>query len=101
MSDQMEQILSSGMKPREAARRASQWWDQTGRHLIPKALNEERTKDKVLAAGKRAPAMVIKGTVQPVLQSGILNGRPFDDLSRDEKLQVVKHWHEHFVVSVQ
>ena len=96
-----DERMPSGMPIAEAVSRASEWWNKTGRHLIPKALNEDRAKNKVLKAGRRAPAMVFKGTVTPTLDSGVLQGRPFDDLKKWEKLAVVKQWHKHFVIPIE
>lgn len=90
--------LSSGMRPEEAVRRAAEWWDRTGRHLIPQELNQERTKAKVRAGRGKAPAIIVKGDVIPVLHSGILNGKPWDRLEKWEKFQIVKVWHENFVL---
>lgn len=66
--------LSSGLTAAEAVSRAREWWDRTGRHIIR---NPEF----------RDPDVGFK--------SGILRGLPFDELERDEKLSVVKAWHEH------
>jgi hypothetical protein len=68
--------LDTGMTAREATVRARNWWDTTARHLAG-------------TVGKEDPLM---GAV-----SGICGGRPWDDLTKREKVQVVKHWH-HFKI---
>lgn len=82
------------MKGTEAARQAEKWWEEA-RHLVPKEANRE-IKKRVRAGGKNTPALVFKD-VETVLPSGILNGLPWNELERGEKLQVVKLWHHFFV----
>ena len=67
--------LDTGMLVREAIARASAWWDAAGR--------------------KEMAAAVKEGGAVP--QSGIVQGQPWDTLSKLEKLNVIKAWHHFFV----
>lgn len=69
--------LDTGMKVSEAIARTAQWWDASGRHEMAKSVQPG-------------------GEVQ---QSGIVQGEPWDMLTKAEKLNVVKAWH-HFHVRV-
>ena len=69
--------LDTGMRVSEAIGRAAAWWDAAGR--------------------KEMIASVKPGG--EVSQSGIVQGQPWDTLTKAEKLNVVKAWH-HFHVRV-
>jgi hypothetical protein len=86
--------LDSGMSVGEAVERASAWWDQTGRHLIAKEKNQQRT---VYATPAGAAAAISRAELADVIPSGILRGLPWDQLDQREKLQVVRTWHHHHV----
>lgn len=92
-----DETLRTGMRVTEAIQRARGWWDLTGRKLIKTQTNLEREKVKVLPAGKRTPAMIIRGNASKVYPSGILNAFPWEQLNKRERLQVVKLWHFHYI----
>ena len=89
--------LNSGMTAKEAVRRASAWWDKTGRHIMNKRVNEERAAPKVYTGGN-APAIIVQGAVQQTLPSGILNALPWAELTKREQFAVVNIWHNELVV---
>ena len=66
----LEGRLDTGMTAGEVVARASEWWNTFGRHHIPKS---------------------------EVVPSGLLEGKAWDELSRDEQRQICKAWHHHFV----
>ncbi len=92
--------LSSGMKVVEAVTQASRWWNATGRHVVDPDFNRERLPGRVRSGGA-APGIVVPGEVLDVLPSGILRGLPWDMLTRQEQLSVVKAWHHQFVLMPQ
>ncbi len=86
--------LDTGMKVGEAISLASAWWNKTGRHALPKNFNQEQTV-KVRSSFADFPAVIIRDE-ETVVPAGILNGVSWDDLTKDEKRQVVRvyhHWH--------
>ena len=94
--------LKSGMKASEALKGAQEWWQRAGRYAMKKTANRETVGHKFipastgLSAGGSA-AILIKGEDVDVIPSGILRGLEWDRLTRREQLQIVKHWHYHFV----
>lgn len=68
-----DERLDSGMKVGEAIERARLWWTALGASQIARSR---------FATDKDIP-------------SGILHGLPWDRLTREEKLRIVKVWH-HF-----
>ena len=92
--------LKSGMKASEALKGAQEWWQRAGRYAMKKTANRETVGHKFIPAhphGQGSPAILIKGDDVDVIQSGILRGLEWDRLTRREQLQIVKHWHYHFV----
>lgn len=67
--------LDTGMKAGEAVTRAAHWWDRTGRHECARIAADEEVRAR----------------------SGILSGEPWELLTKDEKLKVVKDWHHYHV----
>jgi len=97
-------LHESGMKVTEACKRAEQWWmDYGGRHMLSKELNKVSNVEEIgrrfTPAGKKTPAILIKGSMEPVIPSGILRGLPWDELTSDEKLRIVNVWHREYIVS--
>lgn len=81
------------MTAREAVLLASRWWDKTGRGLINLKANEERAPDVHRGAGANgAPAIRVKGSAFRSVNSGIMDGRMWEDLDRRERLAIVKAW---------
>ncbi len=91
-------ILDTGMSAEEAVERAESWWDGLGRHQIPKEFNEEVTVKarKAVLTGFGFPALTLRKT-RTVVPAGILQGKPWGELTQDEQRQVVKAWHHFFV----
>lgn len=89
--------LPSGMTVGEAVQRSAAWWDRTGRFLLAKHKNQQRSVKTTTAGG--GPAMS-RAELADVIPSGILRGARWDDLDNREKLNVVRTWHHHHVASV-
>lgn len=83
----LDDRLESGMKVREAIASACYWWNKTGRQMMRK----DGAKGSEIAVSLNPE----NDNFSP---SGILNGRPWDQLTQREKAQIVKAWH-HFYVS--
>jgi len=88
-----EARLDTGMKVGEAINRAAGWWDSKGRAMI---------RDKNFASDNPGyqffnPDPRNTEEAKNWLPSGILAGKPWVDLNKDEKLQVTKFWHHHHV----
>lgn len=85
--------LDTGMKVGEAIAQAGHWWDHKGRQMI---------QDKNFATdnpgfGAFNPNPQTKEEADNWLPSGILAGKPWTDLTKDEKLRVCKYWHHHII----
>lgn len=65
-----------GMTIEDAKRAAELWWDDKGRKMMPDAQRDDAYLNNY------------------GMKSGILLGRPWDDLNRGEKIQIVKIWHK-------
>jgi len=93
--------LKSGMKASEALKGAQEWWQRAGRYAMKKTANRETVGHKFIPASTGlsggSAAILIKGEDVDVIPSGILRGLEWDRLTRREQLQIVKHWHHHFV----
>lgn len=89
--------LDTGMKAEEAVRRACNWWESKGRTEM--RLHQMRQAEPVGGSNNGAGASfaVLDPDNPNFLPSGIINGLPWDQLTRDEKLRVVKAWHHYFV----
>lgn len=88
-----DQRLDTGMKVGEAVDRAALWWETTGRKLA---------RDKNNAAdnpgfGSFTPDPQTPEQALNSYPSGIMAGKPWSDLTRDEKLRVTRAWHHHHV----
>lgn len=84
--------LDSGITVDEAVREAEIWWDTYARHMVKRVANSEETKGKFIPASPAGPAIVIRGEKVTTIHSGVLEGKPWAELKRDEKLRVVKVW---------
>ena len=93
----MSDKLDTGMTAAEAVRRASEWWDSTGRYLVNTKANEVERGRKVRVASTKLPGLIISGEQVPVEKGGIFRGLPWAMLQRDEQLRVTKAWHHEFV----
>lgn len=85
--------LRSGMKAREAVDRAAIWWERRGR-------NEMRLARLIGNPGAAAfnPNPTSEAEAMNSFPSGILKAHAWVDLSRDEKLRVVKIWHRQHTI---
>ncbi|HKY45619.1 MAG TPA: hypothetical protein VJM50_21195 [Pyrinomonadaceae bacterium] len=78
----MSETLDTGMKVTEALHRAEQWWQAKGRFLIKKHDSETASLDPENAN---------------FIPSGIVNGLPWDELTKREKLHITKAYHHEFI----
>lgn len=84
----------TGYAIRDAIKNATKWWDSTGRRLINKDLDQyEKTRVSFSGGG---PMLRFKDKTSET-NSGILHGLPFDELTKNEKAEVIKTWHHNFV----
>lgn len=88
-----EARLSSGMKVKEAVERASVWWERKGR----KEMRQARLSGNPGAVSFN-PNPKNEAEALNSFPSGIMAAKAWIDLSRDEKLRVVKIWHHEFIV---
>lgn len=78
--------LDTGMKASEALSKAEKWWMGTGRRLM-----------KNHDAKAEAEKVSLDPDSDNFLPSGIVNGLPWDELTKREKLTITKHWHHAYV----
>lgn len=86
--------LDTGMKVAEAVRQAERWWDRIGRGLVPRQLNKS---DNTRASHSAGGPIIRVVDIVDELPDGILRGLQWRDLTREEQLKIVKHWHHNFV----
>ena len=86
-----KQLDGTRLTAPEAVRLAADWWDKTGRHLMSKTANREQ-RNTFKAGNGSAPAIRVKDKGEVVLPSKVLQGFPWDELSRREKASVVRAW---------
>ena len=80
------------IRERENVRRARRAWDGSIRHSMLKVANVGSEPDRVKSGGL-APLIRIKGSLgSPEIQSGIMLGKPFDELTFNEQFRVVSAW---------
>lgn len=90
-----DQRLDTGMKVKEAIQRAAAWWELKGAKEMQTQLLRQ-AKPAGGADNGAGGSFVSKDSANPsFLPSGLLQGRPWDALTKREKLMVVKTWH-HF-----
>ena len=87
--------FDTGMRVDEAVRKAQAWWGEW-RGAIRDGFNQT-TATRAVAPGKRAPGFVIHDAHKDFLPSGILSGKPWDQLAETEQLAIVKIWHHNHV----
>lgn len=89
--------LDTGMKASEAIKRAEHWWETKGAKEM--TLNNLRQQETPGGSNRGLGSQF--ASLNPndpnFLPSGILAGRPWDVLTKREKLAVTKIWHHYFV----
>jgi hypothetical protein len=89
--------LDTGMTAGEATIRACQWWEVKGRRTM--LLEKMRQREVVGGSNKGAGGEF--ASLDPdspnFMPSGVIHGQPWDTLTKDEKIRIVKTWH-HFHV---
>ena len=91
--------LSSGMKVAEAVARARKWWGEYRGMVRREFTQVDATRKRVSRTSEGGLLSIVKDAfTDPHVQSGILRGLPWDELSQRDQLEIVKTWHEHHVV---
>lgn len=81
--------LDTGMKVSEAIEKTVKWWDDRGRALmLDHKIHQSKAGTVFASSDPEDPSFV---------PSGIINGRPWGELSSRERLRLVKFWHHFFV----
>lgn len=88
------------LSPDQAVARAAAWWDKTGRFVMNKHANEEKVGRKIRTSTGLSPAILIQGETKAVINSGILQAHEFDQLTREEKLRIVRVWLDFYAPDV-
>lgn len=86
MPESVDDVFDTGMKVRDAIANACYWWNKTGRHMMRK----DGPKGSEIAVS-------LNPEHENFSPSGILNGQPWDQLDKREKIQVTKAWHNFYV----
>lgn len=90
----LDREIAAPIRARENVARARAAWDGQTRFSMLKVANVGLEADRVKTGGP-APLVRVKGSpMAPEIQSGIMLGLLFDDLTRDEQFRVVKAWIE-------
>ena len=91
--------LSSGMKVTEAIARARKWWGEY-RGMVRREFTQiDATRKRVSRTSDGGLLSIVKDAFSdPHVQSGILRGLPWDELSELDQMVIVKTWHEQHVV---
>jgi len=94
--DTVDRLPSSGMPAREAIAKAQEWWGRVGAREM--RLHGLRQKEEVGAKSYKSLGGEGFASLDPdsdnYLPSKIIAGAPWDDLSKTEKMRVVKVWHQ-------
>ena len=101
LSTEADPRLDTGMKVSEAITRARQWWDKIGARTMK--LEKLRQKEPIGGAdnGNGTEFVSDNPDSENFLPSGILNGQPWDALTKEEKMRVTKVWHHTYVRAPQ
>lgn len=87
-----EQRLDTGMKVGEATQSAMLWWENTGRDLMRQARTPGNKGAAFFNPNPRTDREALNS-----FPSGIMAAKPWADLTREEKLSIVRAWHHNFV----
>jgi hypothetical protein len=95
MTQDGTQKLDTGMTVQEAVRRAAAWWQTKGRRLAKTELKRQKL------GSHRGGNSGVFASLDPddanFMPSGLIHGKPWEELTRRECLMVVKAWH-HFAI---
>lgn len=91
--------LDTGMKVTEALARASAWWSKTGRKEMKSHAKRHKHSPASSTPGIGGAFASLDPDSENFLPSAIIQGEPWDQLDKREKLLVVKVWH-HFNIRV-
>lgn len=91
-------ILDTGMTVKQAVTEAMVWWEAIGRkeiranHATTGNRHQRRRRSAFFNANPTTDAQA-----ENSFPSGIMNAKAWADLTRDERLQIVRHWHHNHV----
>lgn len=89
--------LDTGMKVTEALGRASAWWGKTGRKEMKSHAKRHKHSPTSTTPGIGGAFLSSDPDSPNFMPSAIINGEPWDQLDKREKLMVVKAWHHSFI----
>lgn len=72
---------------REILDAAEKWWEQVGRHLVPKAVNARQDPPAVRTG--TGPIFVSKQALEEDLNDGILRALPWEELKGEEQARIM------------
>lgn len=91
--------LDTGMTAQEAIKRAAEWWEKTGRTEMRQQQLRQGEQVGGSNNGNGGAFASLDPNSHNHLASGIIQGKPWDQLDKRERGQLVKVWH-HFHVRV-
>lgn len=86
----MDALEKAGLSDRTKRRilwEAEQWWEKTGRHLVPKHVNERQDPPAVRTS--TGPIFVSRQAVEQDLSDGILRALPWEELKGEEQARIM------------
>ena len=89
--------LDTGLKVQEALARASAWWSKTGRKEMKLHAKRQKHSPASSTPGLGGAFADLDPDSANFLPSNIIQGAPWDQLDKREKLLIVKVWHHHFI----
>lgn len=91
--ESLQTKLDTGMTVGQAINAASLWWNNIGRQLV----NDQNNANDNPGKGRFTANPKTEAEAENSFPSMIMAGRPWDDLTKAEKLKVTQHWHHHHV----
>lgn len=92
-----DSTLDTGMRVNEALARASLWWGKTGRKEMKLHAKRQAKSPAASTPGLGGAFASLNPDSENFLPSAIIHGEPWDQLTKREKLIIVKAWHHFFV----
>lgn len=66
---------------------AEKWWEKTGRHLVPKQVNQRQ--DPPMVRTGVGPITVHRNAIEQDLNDGILRALPWEELKGEEQARIM------------
>ena len=94
--------LPSGITVDEAVARARKWWGEFRGMVRQEFTTIDETRKRVSRTQSGGLLTIIRDAFpDPQVRSGILRGLPWDQLTQQEQLEIVKQWHNHHLLGGQ